>query len=166
MALTDDPPTASVAIAAADEQQLIAYLQTHDEPCPLCRYNLRGLLTPRCPECGNALRLGVSVVEPYLAGWIALVAGLFLPAGLGLILIVVFVIALMRGDVHFSYNDLPPLGVGLVLLHIVLSVPLSVLAIVGRRRFMSWPRESQTAVAGFAWAADAVSLILFLSQLR
>lgn len=23
-----------------------------DLPCPRCRYNLRGLITPRCPECG------------------------------------------------------------------------------------------------------------------
>ncbi len=24
----------------------------HDVPCPLCEYNLRGLVEPRCPECG------------------------------------------------------------------------------------------------------------------
>jgi len=25
---------------------------TEDVPCPLCEYNLRGLIEPRCPECG------------------------------------------------------------------------------------------------------------------
>jgi hypothetical protein len=26
---------------------------THDLHCPLCEYNLRGLIEPRCPECGH-----------------------------------------------------------------------------------------------------------------
>jgi len=28
----------------------------HDLPCPRCRYNLRGLTLPRCPECGFEFR--------------------------------------------------------------------------------------------------------------
>lgn len=27
-----------------------------DAPCPVCRYNLRGLHDPRCPECGSSFR--------------------------------------------------------------------------------------------------------------
>lgn len=36
---------------------LIAYLAAHDAPCPGCGYNLRGLQTNSCPECGRTLSL-------------------------------------------------------------------------------------------------------------
>jgi hypothetical protein len=42
-----------------------------DFPCPLCSYNLRGLTTPRCPECGYAFTWSALVASkqsthPYL----------------------------------------------------------------------------------------------------
>jgi len=45
--------------------------QTDDLLCPLCEYNLRGLIDPRCPECGHrfewdALRLTATERHPYL----------------------------------------------------------------------------------------------------
>jgi len=36
---------------------LTAYLATHDAPCPGCKYNLRGIQQPQCPECGRVLTL-------------------------------------------------------------------------------------------------------------
>jgi hypothetical protein len=32
------------------------WVQSRDVPCPMCRYNLRMLHTPRCPECGSVFR--------------------------------------------------------------------------------------------------------------
>jgi hypothetical protein len=32
------------------------WVQPRDVPCPTCRYNLRMLHTPRCPECGSVFR--------------------------------------------------------------------------------------------------------------
>lgn len=36
---------------------------THDVTCPLCGYNLRGLIEPRCPECGYQFEWP-SVLDP------------------------------------------------------------------------------------------------------
>lgn len=43
-------------------EMLRAFLAEHDEPCPGCGYNLRGLIGERCPECGEGLRIAVSRV--------------------------------------------------------------------------------------------------------
>ncbi|MCA9272550.1 MAG: hypothetical protein KDA31_05840 [Phycisphaerales bacterium] len=37
------------------QDPLIAYLATHNAPCPECGYNLRGLKSITCPECGTDL---------------------------------------------------------------------------------------------------------------
>ncbi|HZZ44781.1 MAG TPA: hypothetical protein VFE58_17725 [Tepidisphaeraceae bacterium] len=44
---------------------------SHDLVCPLCTYNLRGLIDPRCPECGytftwSALQEACRAAHPYL----------------------------------------------------------------------------------------------------
>ncbi len=36
---------------------LEAYLAERDVPCPSCAYNLRGVRTGKCPECGRTLSL-------------------------------------------------------------------------------------------------------------
>jgi hypothetical protein len=36
---------------------LESYLADHDEPCPKCGYNLRGLRGKVCPECGAPIDL-------------------------------------------------------------------------------------------------------------
>jgi len=53
-------------IPAPDDIVLIDWLKDRDAACPLCAYNIRGLTTPRCPECGQVLRLSVTLAEPYL----------------------------------------------------------------------------------------------------
>src|SRR5687768_3906637 len=34
-----------------------------DVPCPMCDYNLRGLIEPRCPECGYTF-LWIDLLDP------------------------------------------------------------------------------------------------------
>ncbi|GIK18332.1 MAG: hypothetical protein DYG93_12645 [Leptolyngbya sp. PLA2] len=43
------------------EEMLIAFLADRDVPCPRCRYSLRGIAAPKCPECGVVLRLSLRV---------------------------------------------------------------------------------------------------------
>jgi hypothetical protein len=39
-------------VSEAADLDLFRTLAQQDVPCPACGYNLRGLLRPRCPECG------------------------------------------------------------------------------------------------------------------
>ncbi|MFI4897661.1 MAG: hypothetical protein ACIARR_07530 [Phycisphaerales bacterium JB059] len=68
------------------------WLAGHDEPCPVCRYNLRGVRAPSCPECNVAITLGVrspsAIVGPWALGLIAFSLGLGFDAVTGLFLIV------------------------------------------------------------------------------
>lgn len=38
-------------------ERLARYLADRDLPCPKCKYNLRGVRSEKCPECGAALNL-------------------------------------------------------------------------------------------------------------
>jgi hypothetical protein len=60
---------------------LASFLAEHDAPCPLCGYNLRGVESDRCPECGERLELGL-VKRKRLRGW-----GPFLVLALGWLLL-------------------------------------------------------------------------------
>lgn len=59
---------------------LAEFLATTDAPCPRCHFNLRGLSSGVCPECGASITLGVTdgrrVGGPHTRGAIALAAGL------------------------------------------------------------------------------------------
>ena len=45
----------------SDHELIIAFLDTHDGSCPRCQYNLRGIASLQCPECGeNAIALRIT----------------------------------------------------------------------------------------------------------
>jgi hypothetical protein len=60
---------------------LAEFLAKQDASCPVCNYNLRGLLNDRCPECGRHLVLTVGTTEPKLGAFILGLIGL--SSGLG-----------------------------------------------------------------------------------
>jgi hypothetical protein len=151
-----------------DASELAQWLADRDVPCPLCRYNLRGLASNRCPECGRELRLGVSVVEPFSRVWVSLLVALLLPAGFGLVVIIglLYWLAQPGGSSIGRGGWNIPVGPTLVLLHVVGSVPASVVTLAGRRRFLRWPRRAQVGVAAAAWLALASTVLYLLSFLR
>ncbi len=52
------------------------FLADRDAPCPGCGYNLRGLASDRCPECNNAVRLTVGLVDHGIGSLVAAAIGL------------------------------------------------------------------------------------------
>src|SRR5436305_13805040 len=82
--MDEAPKSTSTDPATAEQQMLLAFLAGQDVACPLCGYNLRGLTTPRCPECGRELRLSIGLTEPYLRAWIVLAAAVCASGGTGL----------------------------------------------------------------------------------
>lgn len=68
-----------------DPDLLRSYLADRDVPCPRCRYNLRGVQEPTCPECGGAITLGIGdsggaraavLLVAALLLWVAIVSGI------------------------------------------------------------------------------------------
>lgn len=52
------------------EEVLRVFLTDRDVPCPVCRYNLRGLGSTTCPECGVRLDLRVGSIDLKLGPWL------------------------------------------------------------------------------------------------
>jgi len=49
---------------SGEKRILRAWLKGRDTPCPCCKYNLRGLTSGRCPECGSPLELSITAQAP------------------------------------------------------------------------------------------------------
>jgi hypothetical protein len=135
-------PIETTPASDPDAEYLIHWLANRDAFCPLCNYNLRALQTPRCPECGEALRLRVTLAEPYLTAWIWLAAASFAGAGIGLLFLYVLVSEGYRsgGDGSMIFPSAVTISM----------IPVSLLAVVGRRRIQRLPPGIQWAFASFA----------------
>ena len=62
-----DEPVADISPPQADSTIPANDLVARDVQCPMCGYNLRGLIEPRCPECGFTF-LWVELMDP--ARWV------------------------------------------------------------------------------------------------
>jgi hypothetical protein len=124
----------------SDNQALITWLRDRNAHCPLCDYNVRNLTTPRCPECGQMLRLTVALAEPYLKAWITLLVSLCPGAGMGVLWL--WSIFMTRGRAPWQ------LWVA-VTIHILM-IPAVFFALRYRRQFMRLSRTQQRGLAFFA----------------
>ncbi|MEX0652739.1 MAG: hypothetical protein WD534_17265 [Phycisphaeraceae bacterium] len=141
----------------SDAHHLRVFVAMREVTCPSCRYNLRGLTSESCPECGQRLKLGVSLAEPFIAAWVALVVSLCLAAGPG---VFVAIITMMEG---------PPRGPGfhlggwLCYLYVLAAIPLAVVALGFRRPFCRLPRGVQGGIMLFPIAANLLVVAWLLT---
>jgi len=66
---------------------LLEFVHERDVACPRCRYNLRNLLSPTCPECEEPLRLHVTAYKSGLGWLLATLA----PGGFCAIAVLIFI---------------------------------------------------------------------------
>lgn len=72
------------------------YLQSHDAPCPICGYNLRGVELVVCPECEAPIELAVGSPSARLGAWLFALISFAMPLGfdivIGLLMVVPVII--------------------------------------------------------------------------
>lgn len=107
---TPSPPNAP----PRDRFELAAFLAGRDAPCPVCGYNLRGLLQEHCPECGRHLVLAVGTTEPKLGAFILGLVGLAASWGFCALLLLFAVIMTRRGGGPNFWELLPLLSGAIV----------------------------------------------------
>lgn len=137
-----------------DEAALLAFVRDRDVPCPSCKYNLRQLAAPRCPECGEALVLQVGRGEPKLALWLATGVPLFLAGGIGLFVAIVWLKEGLR-----SYNG-RDLTLGSMY---IASAAAACVALWFRRRMMRLPLGWRRTLAATSMAYVAFVFLWTLS---
>jgi len=139
-----------------DHAMLVQFLHDRDVECPVCKYNLRMLTSPRCPECGRELRLTVGTLEPFMRAWIALCIVTWASAGIG----VLFGCAIARdgGNVFYSWTDFVP---GLYFLS---CIPLGIAITALRRRLLKLARPIQWTLAGVLAALDIAAMYVLTAR--
>ena len=140
-----------------DEQTLFEFLRERDVPCPLCAYNLRGLTTSRCPECGRELRLSVGLSEPFMLAWIALAFVIFATAGIGILVIWATILSnpFRLRDIYARVS----------LSYLIGSPLLAALIVVFRRQLLKLDKQSQWTLAITAMTLSLLMLIIFCRNL-
>ena len=136
---------------------LESYLATHDEPCPKCGYNLRGLRGGTCPECGTRIDLD-TILAPlrralgrrFLAGRSA--AALCFAVGLTFL-------GGRTGDLLAAGAGHHKGGITGLIVGVALFA-ISILWLSFARRISERPLHHQSRIAAAMWAAIVVGILI------
>ena len=137
----------------ADEHELLVhYLANRSTPCTRCRFDLRDVREPRCPECGEPIRLQVGAARPLIWWFIVAIApGIF--SGIAAsILAIPMTVSLVLG----LPGNIPPEiwfaeSVGVV------SVLLLAALLQWRWRFIARSPRRQISIAVSIWGVHALA---------
>jgi hypothetical protein len=136
---------------------LLAFLREYDADCPVCGYNVRGLVRPICPECGHELMLTVGAAR-HPIGWLlaAVAPGFF--SGIA----AVFVLVPIFGRLLFGDGVLMTLMVALDLFGWCSGAFAIILAFRGRVRFLAQSPARQRWFAITIWLIHIAALGMFM----
>lgn len=154
-ATSDVSPQSPQPLSSADAL-LLDFLREHEVPCPVCRYNLKALTRPICPECGHSLRLTVGAGQVPL-GWLlaALAPGFF--SGIAAVFLLIPILARLfigDGKTSWALNCLDLFG--------LTSGIAAVLLAMKRRRFLALPRSNQRWLTFCCWGIHLAALFLMI----
>ena len=143
--------------SAGRDAFLRGYLAERDEPCPMCEYNLRRLTGAVCPECGEALRLRVSLSEPKMAAYLCGLIGLSMGVGFsGIVLVWVLIFFLFE-----RYIGLSPSAISVLVFQLALEGAAMGFWLRKRRWVRRRSGIQQRALVATGWAASVGLVILF-----
>ena len=141
----------------SDEAVLLDYLRGRDVACPLCAYNLRGLTTCRCPECGRELQLSVGLVEPRIGAWVTCLVAVTAAAGLGSMAI----LSIINHGFDVLFSGEGP-GQTVAIFYFLASVPMVPALIALRRRYRRLSQTIQWTLAGVAITSTALAFVMLI----
>lgn len=143
--------------AASDHDLLCGWLAERDEVCPACGYQLRGLVTERCVECGHALRLTVRAPRMTLVPWALTMVWLSFAAGFDLVAGSLMGVTVVRmSTLGYRWPTRVLEGLGVLVLMGVVSATLVLWVLSSRTK---WTRAS----AARQWMVTiAVAMIVFV----
>ncbi|MEM6552930.1 MAG: hypothetical protein AAF750_12500 [Planctomycetota bacterium] len=148
-------PPVTLPHNATDQEWLQAFLDHHNATCPSCKYDLKGLQSDHCPECGQALVLAVHVEQPSLAAFITTVIFLTPPAAFGLVTLFLILPNLSGAD----FTAIPCL----VMSYFLLALPALFILLSKRQAFLRLPTAAQAWIAFFPIAIDVVLVLLLFA---
>lgn len=154
---TDEPDATGAEPAAGDDvARLLAFLRGRDVLCPVCRYNLRDLTRPECPECRQGLALTVGVTQPQFLWFLLAVAPCMFSAIAAILLLVPMTLQVVMG------GGMPEPAIFLLDAVGWLSAIGGVLLVRRRFAFLRQAPGRQRAWAAGLWALHVLAFFAFL----
>ncbi len=153
------PPTVEAGQRGEGTHRLLLeLLHDNDVPCPVCRYNLRGITSERCPECGIQIRLTIGAAEPYPTAWVALAMISSISAGVGLLCL-----SLMLG---FGWPGVHASLLAWTSLYFICSIAFPLLVLATRRPFIRLRHPMQKILLVAAAGILIATLTLLFRSLQ
>ncbi len=154
-----EPPEQS---QQSDEARLLQeFLSNRDLPCPVCGYNMRGLESNKCPECGATLDLRVGSTDLKLGLWITSVLGVALPMGFAAV--TAFIFFWLGLDYGFE-SDLANILILFVFAAALYAIVLGLL-IRKRRGFWQLSRYEQVGLALLIFVIGWLAVALLVAAI-
>ena len=126
-----------------------------DGTCPLCSYDLRSMSSDRCPECGHQLTLEIRLAQPKLGRWVTL----FLFAAVSFGWSTSFgLIALSQASARWFAT----LAGMLLIATTLFSLPLLIVVLRARRRFLLLPVATQRLITTLVGIVTLGILAIFI----
>ena len=124
----------------SESELLKMLLAVRNISCPVCGYNLRGIASNKCPECGRSLELRVVSGDLRVTAWLVALLSAALPLGASVVFTIIGLSVSIQTGFRFPHNT--RLVVIFLLLCAVYSTTL-LLAVRGRRRIWKLPQPRQ-----------------------
>lgn len=77
------------------DELLRSFLAIGEVACPVCSYELKGVTSTRCPECGAMLELRIGSADHRLGAWTTSVIGVSMILGLPALYLVYGIVAIV-----------------------------------------------------------------------